>query len=942
MSNKIHSNQLLYPLSGSFSGSFNGIITNALTASYVNPLHQDVIITGSIIFNSGSQITSTYYGNTYPGYIDIVAGAPDGFVELLSYNQSSSVNVDDYSVYITTQSGSLFNLWEFKNSGRLVAPRGIEAPSFTGSLYGTSSWAISASWAPPSSVSAGGTNKSIQFNDNGPLSGSNNFTFDKATSQISLTGSLVVTQNISASSFTGSLFGTATTASYVLQAVSSSFASTASYVQTAQTASYVLQAVSASFASTASLAPNYVLTSVTSSMLAPYVLTSVTSSMLQPYVLTSITSSMLAPYVLTSQTSSMSVLSASFASTVPSTGIVGDIIRIATGSVTASVTPTGFTVVSGSMTEFSVTGTGVTIGSAITDTHQVTGSLRVTGSAVITGSFTTNGNTTLTSTQNTTSTPILTLTGAVSASASSSRALNITSTLIASSSNDSLIALDIQPTFTIGSFTRYKNLGLRIGTSYSEYNTYANALNLVAEINGNAGVSGNLNVGGDSSFINLWGSGAVANGMRIGANYTNPTGRHLYLADGGTGNKQFVLVGGTGNVIIQNGGTFTDAGFKLDVQGTTRINGATTITDNTFLSTNTGARVMIGSGSVDTINVTGFEIKSAVSSSGNGAGTTRGVYIQPSLYSYGSTGTAIGFDVQPAHTVSASNSINTLTGHRLGLATSFTNISNTPLTVIGLDLPLNMTYNVGSTQGTFRIINCTPTYTYNQVNAFSGNPGTPTGSTNIGINFNPTYTTPTTNDLLVPGWGLAIRPLFSNAFRRIGESIASSYTSVFVGPQFNHVSASGLPVYSRGIYYSGSATLATFDYHSAFENVNGNNFFNTAAGNTGIGYAASTTSPPAKLAVNGTFLVTGSATITGSLLMPSGSNTRVGTAILVAGNTLVSNTAVTANSLIYLTTQTVGGIPGALYIGAKSAGTSFAVSSSNVADTSTFAYFIIN
>jgi hypothetical protein len=76
--------------------------------------------------------------------------------------------------------------------------------------------------------------------------------------------------------------------------------------------------------------------------------------------------------------------------------------------------------------------------------------------------------------------------------------------------------------------------------------------------------------------------------------------------------------------------------------------------------------------------------------------------------------------------------------------------------------------------------------------------------------------------------------------------------------------------------------------------------------------------------------------------MPSGSNTRVGTATLVAGNISVSNTTVTANSLIYLTTQTVGGTPGALYIGAKSAGTSFAVSSSNVADTSTFAYFIIN
>jgi hypothetical protein len=49
------------------------------------------------------------------------------------------------------------------------------------------------------------------------------------TGSYELTGSLTVTQNISASSFTGSLLGTATTASYVLQAVSASFATTASY-----------------------------------------------------------------------------------------------------------------------------------------------------------------------------------------------------------------------------------------------------------------------------------------------------------------------------------------------------------------------------------------------------------------------------------------------------------------------------------------------------------------------------------------------------------------------------------------------------------------------------------------------------------------------------------------------------------------------------------------
>jgi hypothetical protein len=71
----------------------------------------------------------------------------------------------------------------------------------------------------------------------------------------SFTGSLQGTSsNAVSSSFslTASFVQNAQTASYVLQAVSSSFASTASFVQNAQTSSYVLNAVSSSFASTAS------------------------------------------------------------------------------------------------------------------------------------------------------------------------------------------------------------------------------------------------------------------------------------------------------------------------------------------------------------------------------------------------------------------------------------------------------------------------------------------------------------------------------------------------------------------------------------------------------------------------------------------------------------------------------------------------------------------
>ena len=139
------------------------------------------------------------------------------------------------------------------------------------------------------------------------------------SASISEQNGLQVNTKVVATSFTGSLFGTA---SYVTgsiftsanPALSASYALTASfapsYVLISSTSSmltpYVLTSVTSSM-----LAP-YVLTSNTSSMLTPYVLTSVTSSMLTPYVLTSVTSSMLAPYVLTSSTSSMSVATASY------------------------------------------------------------------------------------------------------------------------------------------------------------------------------------------------------------------------------------------------------------------------------------------------------------------------------------------------------------------------------------------------------------------------------------------------------------------------------------------------------------------------------------------------------------------------------------------------------------------------------------------------------
>jgi hypothetical protein len=120
------------------------------------------------------------------------------------------------------------------------------------------------------------------------------------TGSLLVTGSAVITGSLRVNgSITGSLFGTS------------------SWANNAVTSSYILNAVSSSFASTASLAPNYVLTSVTSSM------TVLSSSF-------AATASLAPSYVLTAVTASMSVLSASFAST-------ASFLPIGTYNITSSV-----------------------------------------------------------------------------------------------------------------------------------------------------------------------------------------------------------------------------------------------------------------------------------------------------------------------------------------------------------------------------------------------------------------------------------------------------------------------------------------------------------------------------------------------------------------------------------------------------------------------------
>jgi hypothetical protein len=191
--------------------------------------------------------------NTYDGkaYIKKAIGNTQSIIELGSGGGGSSVSAS----YALSSSYAL-------NGGvtQLIAGTNVTLSPTDGKGTVT----VNAILVSSGSGTPNGPLYSLQYNNGGLFSGSGNFTLLNDNT-LYLTGSLKVSGSI-----TGSLFGTASwannavnanTASYILNAVSSSFASTASFILLAQSASYVLNAVSASFSDTAS----YVLNAVSAS-----------------------------------------------------------------------------------------------------------------------------------------------------------------------------------------------------------------------------------------------------------------------------------------------------------------------------------------------------------------------------------------------------------------------------------------------------------------------------------------------------------------------------------------------------------------------------------------------------------------------------------------------------------------------------------------------------
>jgi hypothetical protein len=106
-----------------------------------------------------------------------------------------------------------------------------------------------------------------------------------------------------------------------------------------------------------------------------------------------------------------------------------------------------------------------------------------------------------------------------------------------------------------------------------------------------------------------------------------------------------------------------------------------------------------------------------------------------------------------------------------------------------------------------------------------------------------------------------------------------------------------------------------------------------------VGFATATTAR-ANIDANGQFTIS---TIGRGLSIAEGSNAKMGTATLSAGTVVVSTTAVTATSRIFLTAQSLGTVTvgQGLAVSARTAATSFTIISTTPTDTSVVAWMIV-
>ncbi len=147
----------------------------------------------------------------------------------------------------------------------------------------------------------------------------------------------------------------------------------------------------------------------------------------------------------------------------------------------------------------------------------------------------------------------------------------------------------------------------------------------------------------------------------------------------------------------------------------------------------------------------------------------------------------------------------------------------------------------------------------------------------------------------------------------------------------------------------GTAAAPSIAFGGSVSASSGTGFYLKSASVIGISIAGSEVSTIGSTSngVTGDFTITSGnlvgATAGKGITIKEGSNARMGVATLIGGAAVVSNTSVTANSRILLSIQSLGTVvaPKPIAVTARTASTSFTITSSDGTDTSVVAWFLM-
>ena len=217
---------------------------------------------------------------------------------------------------------------------------------------------------------------------------------------------------------------------------------------------------------------------------------------------------------------------------------------------------------------------------------------------------------------------------------------------------------------------------------------------------------------------------------------------------------------------------------------------------------------------------------------------------------------------------------------------------------------------VGFSTGVPQQTATSPNYLFNLQSLKTGSPGTAINSTTPGG-----FITSTVNGASSNATGITIN---------VSNTLASA----------TNVALTGLSMHSSTLAAAGAIKSNNYGLSVNVSGGGTNYAALFSSGNVGIG----TLAPTESLEVNGNIRISGK----NGLKITEGTNARMGKATLVAGTVVLNTNAVTANSRIFLMDQTPnGGTPGTSYISARTAGTSFTITSTNAGDVSDVAWIII-